>query len=200
MSPKRNSCDQLAYSIIFEHFLGFIRVNGVELLGAISSGIDQYTVSATRVIVEEPSAIVDVTMNDDPSGISGVVFLDLGHGVLDALSMLKNHMVCQAKPTILYHVSELLQRAWVVKFEHVGRDGNSVADGLGKLANVGDLQCVSLDAPPLSVLHALQKDGQYLTKRKRGKQERFVAGLFKRRPPLETPWSDGLLMGRGESS
>ncbi|KAE8736207.1 hypothetical protein F3Y22_tig00000132pilonHSYRG00170 [Hibiscus syriacus] len=79
---------------------------------------------------------------------------------LDALSVIKNHMLRQAKPTILYHVSELLQRAWVVKFEHVGRDGNLVADDLAKLANVGDLQCVTLDAPPLSVLHVLHKDVQ----------------------------------------
>lgn len=72
--------DELANSIIFEHLLCFVRVDGVKLFGAVSAGIDEDAVGATRVIFEEASAIVDVTVDDDPSGFRAAMIFNLGDG------------------------------------------------------------------------------------------------------------------------
>jgi len=72
--------DELANTIVFEHLLCFVRVDGVKLFGAVSAGIDEDAVGATRVIFKEAGAVVDVTMDDDPSWVRGAMLFHFGHG------------------------------------------------------------------------------------------------------------------------
>ena len=73
--------NQLADAVVLEELLGLVRMNGIKLLCAVRTSIDQNAVSATGVVLEEPRAVVDVAVDDDPGGVNGGVLLDLGHGV-----------------------------------------------------------------------------------------------------------------------
>ena len=50
----------------------------VELFGAVGAGVNEDTVGTAGVVFEEAGAVVDVTVNDDPSGLGGVVLFDFG--------------------------------------------------------------------------------------------------------------------------
>ena len=71
--------DQLADSVILEHFFRFVGVNCVEFFRAVGAGVDENAVGAAGMILEEAGAVVDMAVDDDPSGLIGVVGFDIGH-------------------------------------------------------------------------------------------------------------------------
>lgn len=61
--------------------LGFVGVDGFELLGAVGAGVDEDAVCATGMVFEEAGAIIDMTVDYDPSRIGVVVPSDFRHGI-----------------------------------------------------------------------------------------------------------------------
>ena len=77
------SCgDELSYAVGFEHFLGLVGVDSVEVFGAIAPGVDEDAVGAAGVVLEEPRAVVHVAVDHDPGGVFGAVAANLRHGIV----------------------------------------------------------------------------------------------------------------------
>lgn len=74
------SGDELPDSVIFKQFFCFVRMDGVKLFGAVGASIDEDAVSTTGVIFEEAGAIIDVTVDNDPSRVRVGMFFHFGDG------------------------------------------------------------------------------------------------------------------------
>lgn len=59
---------------------------------------------------------------------------------------------------VLSIIKEFLARDWLVRFEHILREGNAVADLLAKDDACADLRFQCLEAPPLAALLLLADD------------------------------------------
>ncbi|KAE8711933.1 hypothetical protein F3Y22_tig00110270pilonHSYRG00189 [Hibiscus syriacus] len=64
----------------------------------------------------------------------------------------------RARIIILHHVTESLRRDWVVRFNHVNRERNRVANCMAKLVDRSQMEYVRNAKPHLSVVQLLLED------------------------------------------
>ncbi|KAE8669138.1 hypothetical protein F3Y22_tig00112254pilonHSYRG00076 [Hibiscus syriacus] len=108
--------------------------------------------------------------------------------------------VQQAKPrttriTILRNVDAILKRDWIVKFQHVARQGKAAADCMGKIADEGSFECAQFVEPPVNMeekfsgmLEIIDDDGNSFIRRANmdlQSANRTIATMF----PDQVPYS-----------
>ncbi|KAE8718637.1 hypothetical protein F3Y22_tig00110007pilonHSYRG00083 [Hibiscus syriacus] len=60
--------------------------------------------------------------------------------------------------TVLHSVEALLQRNWVVRFQHIPRQGNRITDCMAKIADRRSMECIHFVESPELVRQLLQED------------------------------------------
>ncbi|XP_039045812.1 uncharacterized protein LOC120185743 [Hibiscus syriacus] len=77
---------------------------------------------------------------------------------LEALKEVSDSKVNLSRLLVAHHIAKLLEGEWTVRFKHVPRHGNRVADCLDKMVDWWHYDCVVLLEPPLEVRPLLDDD------------------------------------------
>ena len=76
-----------------------------------------------------------------------------------AIALIHNtNAECHPYASVLKHVQSLLQRAWVVKIQHIYRERNRAADFLASLGHGLQLGVCFYDLPPIGLASFLRED------------------------------------------
>ncbi|KAK9002672.1 hypothetical protein V6N11_060256 [Hibiscus sabdariffa] len=74
--------------------------------------------------------------------------LEVESDSLDAINLVKGLSAKQNCPTLALYIHESCNQSWEVRFSHIQREGNEVADHLAKLAHMDNFDLVAFPQPP----------------------------------------------------
>ncbi|KAE8724567.1 Cyclin-J18 [Hibiscus syriacus] len=77
---------------------------------------------------------------------------------IDTIRLIRSNGTRRNTVSSLAHLDELIHRDWLLRFQHVNRKGNWVADFMVKLACDRDFEIHQLTSPPGRVIELLQHD------------------------------------------
>ncbi|KAK8627322.1 hypothetical protein V6N13_134935 [Hibiscus sabdariffa] len=77
---------------------------------------------------------------------------------LEAINLINDRSNFEGTVSMVYSISEVLNRSWCVRFSHIARDGNHAADWMAKRALSDALLCHRFLSPPDNVSFLLQQD------------------------------------------
>ncbi|KAE8723124.1 hypothetical protein F3Y22_tig00013040pilonHSYRG00053 [Hibiscus syriacus] len=78
---------------------------------------------------------------------------------LETIETLKRAETGENKTRLVEHIADLLKHDWVVRIQHVSRNGNKVADCMTKLTDRSNHDFIKF-VEPLKVLHSMLHDDQ----------------------------------------